>query len=827
MKRNRLIVLALMLIGLMNAQKVCAQGSTQKWDGHTPAQVAGATAGSDDALFYLYNVGTGLYLSQGGVWGTCAVVSEAGIQFQSMTSVTNLTDLTGAYNLKTFVGSNAGANYVNFSNGINLQSPGYFFLDQYNTNANKDFRYTSSYVFTDVSGDVEQNIYTIYATSKEGTGYTGKFYLSVNDDNICYGKKTTDDNGDEVAITDNDKWIIVTKADIIENFSNTEGTTSHPAYAPHLLSDAGFYRENGTVTEWKLGADRNKSVENYYIYSVDAEGTIKGTSIGYNKDNSNNDYKDGLKPADALGLTITTPAQYTYKVACCSSNGNVYHTKTVNRDTPLKNITEVNVPTTIRSDFVSCDKNHGWSAKPYSQIITLTYSKSESTTIGYTYHVGNGYNMYQTSGEFEDGNTYSGKYYQEPFGGYWTANIHGTEGSISQQITPGRKGWWKVSAKGFSNDGTGNLFAYAVTTEQQNTDKYQVQPFNVVNTTEEGIDTYVKASKYLNTTASQSVTVYVDEGETLTFGAYIKKGEGKETSWTCFDDFTLAYLGEGDLNLIIKEENEDIANINGQMNRAKNQTLRLTRSFKTDKWNSLVLPVKLTAQQVKTAFGAGTKLSALKRTDLDGKRIFFDKVDLSVDDADAIEAGKLYIIKPQNEMPTDQDEKKRTLNDGVTEITSSTSYYTINQVSLTSSDLKADVVQTDFVPSTEDKGIKMVGTYVWKKPAEGHSIPANSYILSDGTWYYHTKGVKNVKGLRGWIQTNANPSSSETKFFINGVEEDEATAIEGIESSMEVSKRINSNIYNLNGQLVRSNSVSAEGLDKGIYIIGGKKVVVK
>ena len=39
MKRNRLIVLALMLIGLMNAQKVCAQGSTQKWAGHKPADV--------------------------------------------------------------------------------------------------------------------------------------------------------------------------------------------------------------------------------------------------------------------------------------------------------------------------------------------------------------------------------------------------------------------------------------------------------------------------------------------------------------------------------------------------------------------------------------------------------------------------------------------------------------------------------------------------------------------------------------------------------------------------------------------------------------------
>lgn len=829
MKRNRLIVLALMLIGLMNAQKVCAQeSSTQKWAGHTPADVAGAIAGSDDALFYLYNVGTGLYLSQGGVWGTCAVVSEAGIQFQRMTSVTNLTDLTGAYNLKTFVGSNAGANYVNFSNGINLQSPGYFFLDQYNTNGDKDFRYTSSYVFTEVS----EGVYTIYATSKEGTGYTGTFYLSVNDDNTCYGKKTTDDNGDDVAITDNDKWIIVTKTDIINNFQHTNGTEANPAYAPHLVYDAGFYREDTNVKNWAMGEKRSTNFDaaNYYFYTVGEDGKITGTNT-----KGNSSYNEGLKPIDAIPSTKveTEPAKYYYTVKCTFKRGGTTRTHT-HYDVELYTNHGTTATYTDTDHFIDCKGEHkidGKEATLTKQVLKKTGSTSASTqtvtNAGYTYYIGNGYNMHQTLGsqKFEDGKTYTSAYYQEPFGGYWTANIHGTKGSISQQITPGRAGWWKVSAKGFSTDGKGYLFAYAGRTGQTNTDKYQVQPFNTVDTVATGINTYVKASKYLNTTESQSVTVYVDDTDDLIFGAYIQ--DGTSGSWTCFDDFTLAYLGKGELNLIIDEENEEIANINGQMIPDQNQTLRLTRSFKTDKWNSFVLPVNLTAQQVKTAFGADTKLSALDRTSPDGKRIFFEKVDLSVNDDVAIEAGKLYIIKPQNAMPTEQDEKKRTLNDGVTEITSSTSYYTINQVSLTSSDLKADVVQTGFVPSTEDKGIKMVGTYVWKKPAEGHSIPANSYILSDGTWYYHTKGVKNVKGLRGWIQTNANPSSSETKFFINGVEEGEVTAIEGIESSMEVSKRINSNIYNLNGQLVRSNSVSAEGLDKGIYIIGGKKVVVK
>ena len=34
-------------------------------------------------------------------------------------------------------------------------------------------------------------------------------------------------------------------------------------------------------------------------------------------------------------------------------------------------------------------------------------------------------------------------------------------------------------------------------------------------------------------------------------------------------------------------------------------------------------------------------------------------------------------------------------------------------------------------------------------------------------------------------------------------------------------------IYSLSGQLIRMNSTSVDGLSKGIYIVGGKKVIVK
>ena len=66
MKRNRLILLALALMGLLTAQKVCAQTSTQRWAGHTPADVYSGTGAS--SILYLYNLETGNYLAKGGYW---------------------------------------------------------------------------------------------------------------------------------------------------------------------------------------------------------------------------------------------------------------------------------------------------------------------------------------------------------------------------------------------------------------------------------------------------------------------------------------------------------------------------------------------------------------------------------------------------------------------------------------------------------------------------------------------------------------------------------------------------------------------------------------
>ena len=131
-----------------------------------------------------------------------------------------------------------------------------------------------------------------------------------------------------------------------------------------------------------------------------------------------------------------------------------------------------------------------------------------------------------------------------------------------------------------------------------------------------------------------------------------------------------------------------------------------------------------------------------------------------------------------------------------------------------------------------NREVQFVGTYV-KCFDENNKIPANSYVLNGnnqggtaGLWYYRTVETK-TKGFRGWLETIGDrPSKGGLEYEIEGVVDQvngDATAIEGIEAA----QQHNTNIYNLNGQLVRQGATSTEGLPSGLYIVGGKKVVVK
>ena len=317
------------------------------------------------------------------------------------------------------------------------------------------------------------------------------------------------------------------------------------------------------------------------------------------------------------------------------------------------------------------------------------------------------------------------------------------------------------------------------------------------------------------------MTVYVGEGENLTFGVEVK--DGSASSWTCFDSFALSYCGKGELNLIIDEGQTSIDYLNKQVDTKKNQTLRLKRALNPGQWNSLVLPVTLNAGQVKTAFGT-TKLAKLNGADKN--RIYFELVNLDDDAATAIEAGKLYIINPQNAMPTKQGPKHHSDADEVLTIDD---YYTINQVTFSAELTESRKKDELWEGATTDGGkMQMVGTYVAIPKVEGaaNPIPANSYVLSGGSWMYAINGVSKVKGLRGWIETGIGNTSKSLIFNIDGVDEEEVSTgidglfVDGAETNTSISK---TGVYSLSGQKISDNT----NLPKGIYIVNGRKMIVK
>ena len=792
MRRKLLFVITTFVLSLISSSQALAQDL--RWTGTSPENIAS----ENQKYFYLYNVGKKKFLTQGGLWGTGTEVSESGLLMQALEPVgdkyyvkTNL--LMEASNNTTIAG------YLNFAEGYRIKNDtGNFFLDQGTFPCGQ-------WDITAVDG--KKNVYTLKVNITEGTEYNGKtYYLSAEPASM--NVKPTESDNDVYS-----QWMFVTLKEIQEDFKNAnDASVSNPTPSSFFFSDPGFYRSDLGITNWKITSSQTALSTDKTNKPLSSDGSVVSVD-------------DNILPTNAIGSQTTT---YKYSLEC-THYWYGSHTVTIERSVPLYDLTTVNSPLTLtENQYIPC----GDDRRIRSQQLTL----SEITTglSGYTYYIGNGYILDRHDGTNLDTDlNESVEYWQSPYGKDWTANIHGQSGIIQQTISSGTDGripgWYKVTCKGFSTDGKGKLFAYSGTTRPNTeNDKYQtktfISPTDIPDT--EIPDTYVKASRLINdgtATFEQSVLVYVSEGEDLTFGVEVEDGD--VNSWTCFDSFTLGYCGLGELNLIIAEDQESIDYLNQQVDTKKNQTLRLKRDLNTGQWNSLVLPVNLNAEQVTTAFGGSTKLAKLKEAR--GNRIYFELVSLDDKEAKAIEAGQLYIINPQNPMKKGQPKKFHSQEMKTPWIED---YYTINQVSFTSQvDAKVEDNEIIVGATTDDPGMQMVGTYIYinNSDKQDHAIKANSYFLSNGHWMYTTSGVWSVKGLRAWIETGKYQTTSKNLIFnIDGVDEEEVSTgidglfVDGAETNTSISK---TGVYSLSGQKISDNT----NLPKGIYIVNGRKMIVK
>lgn len=226
------------------------------------------------------------------------------------------------------------------------------------------------------------------------------------------------------------------------------------------------------------------------------------------------------------------------------------------------------------------------------------------------------------------------------------------------------------------------------------------------------------------------------------------------------------------------------------------------RTFTTNQWNSLILPVDMNAGQVKAAFGGNTKIARFNR--LQDKWIYFD---MQAENNLHIEKNVPYIIKPTKK-PTAVNRTYNVGGENTKHINGLV--YTVTGIAYNDQTATLKHEDTEYT-----NGMTHYGSY--KNPTV---VPADSYILHRSGDMVHTAVEHpSIKSYRTWLRETT--PSGETLQMRVEQNDGPSTGIKVIE---ETANNANA-VYNVNG--MRMNSSNTNNLPKGVYIINNKKVVIK
>lgn len=227
-----------------------------------------------------------------------------------------------------------------------------------------------------------------------------------------------------------------------------------------------------------------------------------------------------------------------------------------------------------------------------------------------------------------------------------------------------------------------------------------------------------------------------------------------------------------------------------------------TKSATNDKkgWNSIILPVDMTAAQVKEAFGEGVQMAKFDR--LENNWIKFSTVNVAADGV-VLHKNTPYIIYPTKEPLGNYS---YTI-DGVTKILDGHVYV--------ANGINYDDQTSNLTHIVNGGGMTYTGSYDSKTV-----VSADSYMFSKGD-LVHTNKDHTVKAYRCWLKEDMHTGKM-LMFSINGNGIDGTTGIHVIEENRQ---NTNTGIYNLGG--VRMNTNNVDKLPKGVYVVNNKVVVKK
>lgn len=229
------------------------------------------------------------------------------------------------------------------------------------------------------------------------------------------------------------------------------------------------------------------------------------------------------------------------------------------------------------------------------------------------------------------------------------------------------------------------------------------------------------------------------------------------------------------------------------------KNIRMARTLKEGKWGTIVLPFNLTPANAKKAFGDDVQIAEFTglKTTVDEETLIPTAMQIKFTTSSytalkPIAGGTPLLIKPSTDVAS-FDLDNVTLVDAVKDVTFADDEY-------------SEVISA-----------KMVGTFVKT------IVPADGLFVNSEKFYYST-GKTNIKAFRAWFESNAVIDKElDLGSKIIFVVDEEATDIDGIPSY----QRITEGVYDLSGRKIKLEDGDLNKLQKGVYIINGKKVTIK
>lgn len=753
--------------------------------GMTTDDLKKAAVGSTEAfptdkskILFLYNVKSGKFLTAGSYWGTHAAIADYGKPMCVETETGLFYDTTWYFRLDMQTGTQHGqGKYLQWARSLSETN-----VNEKDRGVYVDRAKADGYGWKLEAVKGKTGTYKLYTYPGSDTS-VGKYYLcsykdQVNADRSCEAYNTTQitQNG----LTGYDEWRFFTYQQIYTLQKNNADKMNKSLELSFKLKAPGFERGNKEITNWKT-------------YSF--------------KDDASSLWRFGLEH--------------------------------------------------LYNEEIKVVENDNYDVNSFSKE-------------GFTYTFGT--------------DTYTDKQdYLRNLAKYMCASATQVAGMIYQDVEVTLPGTYVVECKGYSTTKKAMLFAGVVDPKSTTNSMYKKHLYktelNQVSgmTSEEqtalkigdkNMDYAGKAFLGSNNYNNQ-VTIIVPQEVfdnnpntkiVIRLGVMIGNYENTETptadEWTVFDDFRLLYASKTiDSDLILDQDRDNLDYLKNSNDLFKNKTLHLNKKFVLNKWNTFVLPVNLTRDQVWSAFGGTTRLAKL--SNFTGTAIEFKSVDLTklTDEEPAIVAYQPYIIFPVKDPDvTPKYTGNVTINNKLEKVTIAANHYVIPKVTIpTKKDGDKEVSDwsnmsnDNWTTSKESTDGKMMalGTFArtfgdatqnpdgtWNitnkdKILDRRDDLKNCYFFDNGKMYHSKDRARGLRGFSCWFKpTTNNDTSSNALLTIDGVSQG-TTGIEDILADYEqpVSRYANG-IYNLNGQLVKQGNSTA-GLPSGMYIVNGKKCIVR